>query len=248
MVAKYSGKVDLKIENLGESKLAERFGVKAYPALFVDDILVAAPQDFGYFGGDKTGRYAPWREGAGREKFKNDLERMLDLALAGKEEELGRERAQAQPAAPVSSLPEFALTDLSGKNLSSADLRGRIVIVEFWATWCPPCRSTLDWLGELQKTYGDRIAVLALAVDSSQEDVRKLTHRLNRDLHWAMATPKVAVQFGDVVSIPTLLLFDDQGNAAGTWYGAAPNLHTEVQNQLEVLSPGVSTENRPDSQ
>ena len=49
-------------ENFGASKLADQFGVKGYPAVFVDDVLVAAPRDFGYFGEvEGTGRYAPWR-------------------------------------------------------------------------------------------------------------------------------------------------------------------------------------------
>ena len=71
-------------ENFGASKLAEKFGIKGYPAVFVDDVLVAAPREFGYFGEvEGTGRYAPWRNAASQEKFKADLTRMIDLILAG---------------------------------------------------------------------------------------------------------------------------------------------------------------------
>ena len=74
-------------------KLAERFGVKGYPAVFVDDILVAAPREFGYFGEvEGSGRYAPWRSEASQAKFKSDLGHMIDLILAGKKDIVSREQ------------------------------------------------------------------------------------------------------------------------------------------------------------
>jgi thiol-disulfide isomerase/thioredoxin len=236
VVANYLGKVRFVVENLGESKLAERFGVKAYPALFVDDVLVAAPQDFGFFGGEKAGRYAPWSEPQGKEKFKQDLTRMLDMVLSGKKEDLARERGTLRAEPSISTLPEFTIKDLAGNTLTAELVRGRLVVVEFWATWCPPCRSTLEWLGTLQKKYRDRVAVLAFSVDSPDKEVRNLTHHLNKDLHWAIATPGIAVAFGDIVSIPTLLLFDRQGKAVGVWYGAAPDLHDLIEKKLELMA------------
>ena len=84
VAGKYPGKVTFISENFGASKLAERYGVKGYPAVFVDDVLVAVPRDFGYFGEvEGTGRYAPWRNADNQAKFKADLSRMIDLILAG---------------------------------------------------------------------------------------------------------------------------------------------------------------------
>ena len=59
--------------------------------------------------------------------------------------------------------------DQQGKPVTAAEVEGRVVLVEFWATWCPPCRSTLEWLSALQRQHGDRIAVLALAVESPED-------------------------------------------------------------------------------
>ena len=96
VAALYAGKVTFVSENFGDSKLADRFGVKGYPAIFLDDVLIAAPRDFGYFGEkDGTGRYAPWRNADNQEKFKADLSRMIDLILAGKKNVVSRERAGA---------------------------------------------------------------------------------------------------------------------------------------------------------
>jgi thiol-disulfide isomerase/thioredoxin len=109
------------------------------------------------------------------------------------------------------------------------------VLVEFWATWCPPCRSTLGWLGEVKKRHGDRVAVLAIAVESEEADVRKLAADLALPVRWAMGTPEVARAFGDVSAVPTLLLFDRQGRAAGAFYGAPPGLHAEAEARVASL-------------
>ena len=94
VAAKYPGRVTFVSENFGDSKLADRFGVKGYPAIFLDEVLIAAPRDFGYFGEKEgTGRYAPWRNAENQAKFKNDLVRMIDLILAGKKDQLSREHA-----------------------------------------------------------------------------------------------------------------------------------------------------------
>ena len=155
-------------ENYGDSELAKRFGVRRYPAIFVDDVLVATPKDFGFYGkgeGQDGGRYAPIKSAASHERFRADLTRMIELILAGRKDAA---RAQAAPSdrAEIAALPAFTLADLDGKPITREDLAGRTVLVEFWATWCPPCRSTLGWLGEMKKRHGDRVVVLAIAVES----------------------------------------------------------------------------------
>ncbi len=237
VVARYSGKVRYVCENYGESKLAERFGVKHYPAVFIDDVLVAKPRDFGYFGdGKKGGRYSPWRNAKSQDKFKADLIRMVDLVLAGKKEQLSHERGQAAGGAEeIARLPPFALTDLSGHPLTEDQMAGRAVVVEFWATWCPPCRSTLEWLASLKRQYGDRVVVLALAVESPETDVRKAAGSLSTELRWAISDAKTALAFGDIVSVPTLFLFDRSGNTARVLYGAPPDLHAQAEKVLATL-------------
>src|SRR5262249_27297015 len=135
----------------------------------------------------------------------------------------------------IAAIPTFSLTDLDGKPLSEKDLAGRVVVVEFWATWCPPCRSTLEWLGGLRKNYGDQVAVVALAVESEDAAVRKLTSELSQQLHWAMATPDAARAFGDVVAVPTMFVFARDGKTARVSYGAPPDLHEQVEKTLDSL-------------
>jgi len=239
VAAKYPGRVTFVSENFGASKLADRFGVKGYPAVFVDDVLVAAPREFGYFGEvEGSGRYAPWRNAENQAKFKADLVRMIDLILAGKKDIVTREHENIKPSAEIQSLPRFSLTDLKGNPLSAGGLAGRVVMVEFWATWCPPCRSTLEWLGDLKKKYGDNIAVVALAVESPEDKIRETVAALNPDLHWAITDAKTAQAFGDITSVPTMFLFDRSGKMVRVLYGAPPDLHQQAEQALNSLMSG----------
>jgi thiol-disulfide isomerase/thioredoxin len=237
VAAKYPGRVTFVSENFGASQLAERFGVKGYPAVFVDDILVAAPREFGYFGEvEGSGRYAPWRNEANQAKFKSDLVRMVDLILAGKKEIVSSEHSAASTASrELTQLPAFKLTDLSGHPLTSEQLANHVILVEFWATWCPPCRSTLEWLGELKKRHGDNIAILALAVESPEDQIRSTVATLSPDLHWAITDAPTALSFGDITAVPTMFLFDRSGKTAHVLYGAPPDLHDQVEKTLASI-------------
>jgi len=233
----YAGRVTFVSENFGASALADRFGVKGYPAVFVDDILVAAPREFGYFGEVQgSGRYAPWRKEANQAKFKSDLTRMIDLILAGKRDIVSAEHAAtASRTREIDRLPSIRLTDLAGKPLSSDQFANRIVLVEFWATWCPPCRSTLEWLSELQRRHPDQLAVLALAVESPEDQIRSTVASLGPDLRWAITDSATALSFGDITAVPTLFLFDRSGKTARVLYGAPPDLHDQVEQELRNL-------------
>ena len=228
VAAKYPGKVTFVSENFGASKLADRFGVKGYPAVFVDGVLVAAPREFGFFGEvEGAGRYAPWRNAANQAKFKDDLSRMIDLILAGRKDLVTPAAASSSPE--LATLPAISLTDLSGRPIAGADLAGRVVLVEFWATWCPPCRSTLEWLGTLKAKYGDNLAILALAVESPEAGVRS-TALNGRAL--GVTDPATASRFGHH-RCPTMFVFDRPANCPHP-LGARP-VSTKSANSRRTL-------------
>ena len=81
----FGGKVRFVSENYGDSEVARKFGVTRYPAIFVDDVLVASPKDFGFYGkgeGSGDGRYTPLKSAGSHERFRADLSRMISLVLA----------------------------------------------------------------------------------------------------------------------------------------------------------------------
>ncbi len=233
VAAKYPGQVTFVSETFGASKLAEKFGVKGYPAVFVDDVLVAAPREFGFFGETEgSGRYAPWRSADNQEKFKNDLNRMISLILSGRKDAI---KTDIAPTREIESLPKLHLTDLNGAPLDSTQLAGRPVLVEFWATWCPPCRSTLEYLGELKRKYGDNLAIVALAVESPEDGVRQMADSLSGEIHWAIGDAPTAQSFGDITAVPTMFLFDKSGKTAKVIFGAPPDLHQDIAAILSKL-------------
>ncbi len=233
----FDGEVRFVEENFGDSDLAKRFGVTRYPAIFVDDVLVATPNDFGFYGKGELetgGRYAPLHTLESHARFRADLSRTIGLILEGRPEEARRE---AKPAADarIVRLPDFALTDLEGAPITREEFLGRVVVVDFWAPWCPPCRTSLRWLGGLKQQYGDRLVVLALAVQSDPEKVRAFVGGLGQPFLWAMSTPEAARSFGDVSALPTLLLFDREGRSTASFFGAPPTLHEDAEARIASL-------------
>jgi thiol-disulfide isomerase/thioredoxin len=122
------------------------------------------------------------------------------------------------------------------------------VLVELWATWCPPCRSTLSWLGKLRQRHGERIEVVALAIESDESDVRKLATELALPVRFAMGSPEIARSFGDLSAVPTLFLFDARGRMREAFFGAPPDLEEKTRRALDAVlgdGPGSRTEEKP---
>jgi thiol-disulfide isomerase/thioredoxin len=198
---------------------------------------VATPKDFGWYGkgeGEGEGRYAPLKSAQSHERFRGDLEKILRLTLAGRTAD-ARAAAPSQTTAQLAEMPALNITDLSGKPLTKADLEGRVVLVEFWATWCPPCRNTLAWLGSLKKKHGDKVAVVTVAIESDAANVKQVMRELDLPLVAAMGTPELARSFGDISAVPTLFVFDRRGKTVGVFYGAPPTLHAEAEKTIATV-------------
>lgn len=132
IVKGYGDRVRYSVQDFGASPLADRFGIDKYPAIFVDDALVAIPEDFYAWGGKGKGRYIPWTELANRRKFQSDLKRMIDIRLAGG----ALQSLATTPSKKVDRfLPTLDLVDLEGKTFNFSQLNGKPILVEFWAPW-----------------------------------------------------------------------------------------------------------------
>jgi thiol-disulfide isomerase/thioredoxin len=226
-VRQFGAQARFVVQDYGASPLAERFGVDKYPAVFVDDALVARPEDFYEWGGAGLGRYLPWKDPEQRKEFQHDLARMIDIRLAG-----GTLRSAKMSPPKEQSLPDVTLVDLAGKRFTRDDLRGRPVLVEFWATWCPPCLETMTWMGELDPK---RVQVVAIAVESKREDVDRVLASHPAPGRVVMATPEMLASFGGVPAVPTMLLADARGKVVKAFYGAPPDLHQQITRELDAL-------------
>ena len=236
MASRYPGRVRFVEENFGDSELADRFGVEQYPAIFVDEALIANPWDFFEWLGAPKGRYVPWLEASSREKFVSDLETFVQRRLVGESIE-SVDAPSSGSRLPVSELPSFETVTLAGERISRESLLGRTVLVEFWATWCPPCRSTLAFLGEMERSAPDRLAVVGIAVSSKEDEVLGLLTELEgAPSDSVMGEEELVAKFGPVLAVPTLMVFGPDGKAAEVFYGAPPDLHDRVKRLVEELS------------
>src|SRR5260221_8857497 len=108
--------------------------------------------------------------------------------------------------------PAFQLNDLDGKPFSLAEAKGKIVLLNFWATWCGPCRAEIPDLVDLQKRYSDKLEIIALATDEDDADqVRRFVLKSGINYRVAMTTDDVRNGYGGIAALPTSFVIDAQG-------------------------------------
>jgi len=113
-----------------------------------------------------------------------------------------------------SRLPEFSVTDLRGRQVSSSDLQGKIVLIDFWATWCGPCKKEMPGYQQLLDHYGAKgFVVVGFKFDTMKdtEDPVVFAKRMHVNYPLAVATDDIKQKFGGVEGLPTTLLYDRQG-------------------------------------
>jgi thiol-disulfide isomerase/thioredoxin len=126
-----------------------------------------------------------------------------------------------QPEEPViragdigSHLPDFSVNDLEGRPVSSTDLRGKVVLVDFWATWCQPCKKEMPGYQKLADRYGVRgFVVIGFKFDTMPDMEDPLQFAIKTGVRYplAVATEGVKQRFGGIEGLPTTMLYDRQG-------------------------------------
>src|SRR6266403_3028892 len=113
-----------------------------------------------------------------------------------------------------SRLPDFSLKDLQGREISSDDLRGKVVLVDFWATWCQPCKKEMPGYQKLLDRYGPRgFVVVGFKFDTmvDTEDPVLFAKKIGAHYPLAVAPDELKQKFGGIEGLPTTLLYDRQG-------------------------------------
>jgi len=119
-----------------------------------------------------------------------------------------------------SRAPDFALTDASGKTVRLSDYRGKVVLLNFWATWCAPCKAEVPWFVDLQKTYKDDLVVLGVSFDDDGWDsVRPFIEQRGVNYPVMLAGPELPEQYRKIESLPATLMIDRNGRIVDTYLG-----------------------------
>jgi thiol-disulfide isomerase/thioredoxin len=113
-----------------------------------------------------------------------------------------------------SRLPDFSIKDLQGREISSADLHGKVVLIDFWATWCNPCKKEMPGYQKLADLYGSRgFAVVGLKFDTmmDMEDPIVFAKKIGVRYPLGVATDDLKQKFGGIEGLPTTILYDRDG-------------------------------------
>jgi thiol-disulfide isomerase/thioredoxin len=115
--------------------------------------------------------------------------------------------------AQASLAPDFSLESLDGKNMKLSDLRGHAVLLNFWATWCSPCKIEMPWFIELQKQYaGQGLQVVGVAMDdASKEDIAKFAKDMGVNYPILIGKESVGDQYGGVPALPETFFIGRDG-------------------------------------
>lgn len=136
------------------------------------------------------------------------------LLLARFQDKLPGARAHAATIAARGRVaPDFTLTDLQGRNVKLSDLRGKAVVLNFWATWCPPCKQEIPWFVDMQKRYASQgLQVIGVSMDDGgQQDVEKFAAENSINYPILLGKEAVAEQYGGIEYLPTTFYIDRNG-------------------------------------
>jgi thiol-disulfide isomerase/thioredoxin len=149
---------------------------------------------------------------------------------AGPAAAAGGETVSLQFYRDPSPVAAFAATDLDGKPVSAADFRGKVTIVNFWATWCPPCRAEIPDLIALQKKYGDTLRIIGISEDDDPpETVKKFVAEHGMNYPVVMTSADLRKVFPGVNALPTSFIVDREGRIVQRHVGMLDPRTTEAE-------------------
>jgi len=154
--------------------------------------------------------------------------------------------ASVKPDKDRKEAPDFALKDADGKVVKLSDYRGKVVLLDFWATWCGPCKIEIPWFMDMERTHKDKgFEVLGVAMDDEGwEAVKPFAARMGMNYRLLVGNDQTAQMYGGVDALPTTFLIDRGGKIAAVHVGLTSRKDIEdgVQQLLQAAPGGITKE------
>ena len=136
--------------------------------------------------------------------------------------------------------PEFSLPDLTGKTLKLSDYRGKVVLLDFWATWCEPCREEIPHFVELQDKLGDQgFQIIGVSMDDGPEPVRDFYRKFKMNYPVVMGNAQIGELYGGVLGLPIAFVVGRDGRIYSEHIGATDIslFNREIKAMLQAQGP-----------
>ncbi|MEW6104282.1 MAG: TlpA disulfide reductase family protein [bacterium] len=116
--------------------------------------------------------------------------------------------------------PDFTLPAINDNNLTLSSLKGKVIILDFWATWCPPCRAEIPDFIELQNEYEGKLAIVGVCLDGGNTpSVKKFVEEMKINYPIVMGNDRIVQDYGGIRGIPTTFIIDKNGDIKETIVG-----------------------------
>jgi cytochrome c biogenesis protein CcmG/thiol:disulfide interchange protein DsbE len=151
-----------------------------------------------------------------RSAFCGRIALLLIVVLAGCKTERVLYQPPVKEEGKRQAAPDFALKDVDGKTVRLSDYRGKVVLLDFWATWCGPCKMEIPWFMEFERKYKDRgFAVLGVSMDDDGwQAVKPFVQELSMNYRVVLGDDRTGDQYGGIEALPTAFLIDRKGRVA----------------------------------
>lgn len=168
---------------------------------------------------------------------------LVYLSACGAPQSTAQQTSQTQGQPPDTAnrkpAPDFSLQDANGSTLKLSDLHGKVVLLNFWATWCGPCQMEIPWFVEFEQDYRSKgLEVVGISMDEDGWKVVKpyvQQHKMNYRV--VLGNESVGQLYGGVDSLPTTFVIDRSGKVAFVHVGLAPR--SEYQDEIQKLLGGA---------